>query len=248
MKIIYLLVAVVLYPIGLQAQKREKNLTADTRPKLEQGATTADGKRLGKWQFYNNEQKLELTFDYDSSRISYLQPDTTRYLIRIGDQWQPKQLTRAPHLLGSNDQRLMELTRRLRYPVSALQQQLQGTVVLGYTVDINGHTRDYTIGSSLSPDCDQEVWRALKDLPDSWIPAVYLGRPTPSRFYLAVKFEMATEASLAGEQREQKRLAKLAAAGTGLLSVSITRPRYAHEVVVRALGIERSTRFERVGR
>ena len=243
MKAILLVVLVSLSALPVQAQKKKENAAA-ARPKLEQGTTTAEGKRTGKWNFYNNKQELELTFDYDSSRIAFLQSDTTRYLVRIGEEWKPQLMARAPRLLGSTDQRLDDLLRNLRYPVSALRQQLQGTVVMGYTVDVNGHTRDYTVESGLSPDCDQEVWRAIRNLPDNWISAVYAGRPTPSRFYLSVKFQMIDEAELERQQRERKRLAQLSADG-GRPSLAFAQPKYVHEVIVTALGIERGARIER---
>lgn len=245
MKAILLAVLIIMSSGPIQAQKERKD-AATLRLKLEQGTTTAEGKRTGKWNFYNNRQELELTFDYDSSRINFLQPDTTRYLVRVGEKWMPQLTARAPRLLGSTDQRLDNLLRSLRYPVSALSQQLQGVVVLGYTVDVNGHTRDYTVESSLSPDCDQEVWRAIKTLPDNWIPAICAGKPTPSRFYLSVKFQIINEAELEHRQREQKRLAQLSADGAHPSS-AFTQPRYAHEVIVTALGIERNTRVEYVG-
>ena len=245
MKAILLVGLAVLSAGPIHAQKKQKN-TATSQPKLEQGTTTAEGKRSGKWNFYNKKQELELTFDYDSSRINFLQPDTTRYLVRTGEEWTPRRMARAPHLLGSTDQRLDDLLRSLRYPISALRQQLQGTVVMGYTVDVTGHTRDFTVESSLSPDCDQEVWRAIKNLPDSWISAVYAGRPTPSRFYLSVKFQMIDEAERERQQRELKRLAQQSADGASPALVP-ARPRYAHEIIVTALGIERGTRIERAG-
>ncbi|WP_426059517.1 energy transducer TonB [Hymenobacter sp. B1770] len=220
-----------------EAQKKPAKSQDAHRPVLEQGATTPDGKRIGKWNFYTRNQELELTFDYDSSRISFMQADTTRYLVRVGEEWQLKRMARVPHLLGSTDHRLLELTRNLRYPVSALQRQLQGTVIIGYTVDVNGHSRDYTVENSMSPDCDQEVWRALQKLPDNWIPAVYLNRPTATRFYLAVKFMITDEAAL---RREQQRSTE---APAGLAAVP-SKSRYAHEVIVTAMAVERQTRIE----
>ncbi|MBD2768151.1 energy transducer TonB [Hymenobacter sp. BT664] len=213
---------------------------------LEQGSTTADGRRIGKWNFYTSKQELELTYDYDSSRITFRSPDTTRYLVRTGDSWVPQRLDRAPHVLGSSDQRLQDLQRNLRYPGSALREQLQGTVVIGYTVDVTGHTKDFTVESSMSPDCDQEVWRVLTLLPDNWICAIQNGRPTPSRFYLAVRFEMMDEASFDRVQRESKRLVQ--SPGSTAPPPPPARPHYAHEVVVTALAIERGTRREYLSR
>jgi len=246
MKILFLLIATLTLTIGAQAQKKPV-AAPSAAPPLEQGAT-AEGKRVGKWKFYTRLGELDLVFDYDSSRIGFQQPDTTRFLVRVGEQWLPKVLARPPHCLGSTDQRLRNLQGKLRYPISALRQQLQGTVLLSYTVDVTGHTRDYTVENSLGPTCDQAVWQALKELPDNWIPAVYLGRPTPARFYLAVQFRMMDEAAYDRLAREEKQLAQKAPGSAPAPPSLRSQPHYTHEVYVSALGIERGTRIEHVGR
>ncbi|WP_035561505.1 energy transducer TonB [Hymenobacter sp. IS2118] len=240
MKTILLALAATLSLSQAQAQKPLLPIAASTF-QLEQGTTAADGQRTGKWNFYTRQQELELTFDYDSSRIAFLRPDTTRYLVDPAGQaaWEAKIMARPPHILGSTDARLNQLQRMLRYPVSALRQQLQGSVLVAYTVDATGHTRDFSIEKSLSPDCDQEVWRALQTLPDNWIPAVHLGRPTAARFFLAVKFEITDEAKLARQKRLEARQAKLVAEGAPLPAPVPGKPRYVSEVTVTAVGVER---------
>ena len=234
-----LLLAGLLGPLGVYAQK-----TTGTSPlaptELEQGSV-ANGKRIGKWQFYNRQHELELTFDYDSSRIAYSRPDTARYLTWQAGAWVLRHPLRAPHILGSTDQRLDNLLRQLRYPVSALQQQLQGTVVIGYTVGTDGHTHDYTVESSLSPDCDQEVWKALQKLPDNWIPAFYAGRPTATRFYVSARFRIELGDQTERRPRKSGSVPAPAAplAGDAPAPVKPGLPPYAHEVIVTAVGIER---------
>ncbi len=242
MKLIFLALAACLTLTAAHGQKNKPAAAAS----LEKGTTGPDGRRVGKWDFYSRDQTLELTFDYDSSRIAYQRPDTTRFLVHLDEQWQLKRVGRAPHVLGSTDQRLASIQGKLRYPVSALQRQLQGTVLLSYTVAPNGHTRDYKIENSLSPDCDQEVWKAIKDAPDNWIPAVVRGRPTPARFYLAVQFrmEMGDEAGL----RRRQRAAQQTAPGAGSPPIAAAQPHYTQELFVTALGIERSVRTEQMGR
>jgi len=224
---LFLLSLVLVWSGTAQAQQKRDNKTTPAPPPLEQGVTTGAGKRVGKWNFFTRQQELELTFDYDSSRITFMRDDTARYLVRQNDQWVLRRVARPPHILGSADHRLSSIQRRLRYPVSALRQQLEGTVLIAYTVDTNGHTTDYSVESSVSPDCDQEVWRVLQEQPDLWIPAVYLGRPTPARFYVAVRFQI----SFDREAQPTKAPA---------LPPHV-RPAYTGEIFVTALGLERRT-------
>ena len=233
------LLASLLGPLGATAQQ---TALPAAPTELEQGSF-ANGKRTGKWQFYSRQHELELTFDYDSSRITYSRPDTARYLVRQSEEWVLRHPLRAPHILGSTDQRLSDLQRQLRYPISALSQQLQGTVIIGYTVDATGHTRDYTVEHSLSPSCDKEVWEALRKLPDNWIPAFYGGQPTATRFYLSVQFriEMAGETQSPPRPRKGSPMPTTAApaAATPPAAPRSFLPPYAHEIIVTALGIER---------
>jgi TonB family protein len=206
-----------------RAQTRSQPLRRSSS-KYEQGTTARDGRRVGKWSFYNRDKALELVFDYDSSRIVFQQPDTTRYLVRVGEQWQPKPLTRAPHWLGSEEQYLMDIATQLRYPLSALQRGRQGKVVLAFTLGTDGHTQDYIIENSPGAEFDREVWRVLKGLPDDWIPGIYQGQLAATRFYLIVNFKIST-----GVDAQQTKPAS--PAGT---EPAPKLPRYIQEIIVSA--------------
>lgn len=163
--------------------------TSQVANKFERGTLT-NGKPTGSWEYFEGNGQLALRMNYDSSRISYRRPDTARYEVRIGDTWQLVHPTRPPGLLGSRAGRREALQKSLRYPVEALQQQVQGDVLLSYVVQPDGHTTDYTVLNSPLPACTQEVWKALNQLPDHWIPAIYQGQARAARFYLLVHFTM----------------------------------------------------------
>ncbi|OGX88454.1 hypothetical protein BEN47_08940 [Hymenobacter lapidarius] len=176
---------------------------------------------------------MELTVDYDSSRVAFVQEDTTRYLVQVGEEWLLKRLARVPRPMGSADHRLATLQGALRYPVSALMGQQQGTMLLSYIVDPNGHTRDYVVEKSVSTACNNEVWRALQTLPDNWIPAIYQGRPVAARFYLTVKFQIMSSAEWLRFREEEERRGQSPAGDTKVASAP--SPRYVQEVVITAV-------------
>lgn len=101
--------------------------------------------------------------------------------------------------------------------------------MVGYTVTATGQTTDFTIESSMSPDCDQEVFQRLQALPDTWIPAVYRGRPTAARFYLSVRFQI-----LQGEEARCL-TAEYKKTGAAISPDSRQLAPYAHELVVTAV-------------
>ncbi|MFD1871598.1 energy transducer TonB [Hymenobacter bucti] len=200
--------------------------TTSATSKFERGSLSK-GQPTGTWEYLDDTGQLELRMNYDSSRISYRRPDTARYELRINDTWQLVHPSRAPGLLGSRAGRRQALRTGLRYPVAALQQQWQGDVLLSYVVQPDGSTTDYTVLSSLSPACDQEVWRMLQQLPSRWIPAIYQGQARAARFYLRVHFEMVTARSLDEYKKTQ---AQVLAPPSGPFSDVVT---------VTAVGIER---------
>lgn len=189
MNVLLTLLSALLLTAG-NAQAQKKGKSAKTTTPLEQGTVDSDGKRTGKWNFYDHNHELELTFDYDSSRIRFLPPDTARYAMLNGDQWALTAMSRPPRILGSKEYRSMLIGRQIRYPVAALQQRIQGTVVLAYTVGTDGHSRDYAVVNSVGGGCTEEVWKAVQQLPDTWIPAIYKDQLVDTRFYLKVEFRI----------------------------------------------------------
>ena len=184
MKTLYLLAALALLAASPAAFGQRP-----AAPVYERGTLT-QGQPTGVWEYFDEAGQLELRMNYDSSRIGYRRPDTARYELQVGDAWRLARPERPPGPMGSRAGRRHTLQQQLRYPVAALQQQLQGDVILSYEVDPDGHTSHYVVQQSLSPACDQEVWRAVQQLPDRWIPARYQGQPVAARFYLRVHFEM----------------------------------------------------------
>jgi hypothetical protein len=237
--LLVLLGAILLTGTTAQAQKKKNKSSDTTQAALEQGTTGTDGRRVGKWNFYDDKHQLELTFDYDSSRISFLPPDTARYALLTGDQWALTAMSRPPHILGSLEHRMMMIGRQIRYPVAALQQQLQGTVVLAYTVGADGHSRDYSVISGVGGGCTEEVWRVVQQMPDTWIPAIYRGQPVDTRFYLKVTFEIKNSPFNPANARKQAALA--AATQPDSAAAPARRPPYVDEVVVTAFGVTRTT-------
>ncbi|MVN78531.1 hypothetical protein GO988_19540 [Hymenobacter sp. HMF4947] len=204
--------------------------TKSVANQFERGILTK-GQPTGVWEYFDEAGQLDLRMNYDSSRISYRRPDTARYELRINDTWQLVHPTRAPGLLGSRAGRRQELLKGIRYPGAALQQQLQGDFLLSYVVQPDGRTTDYTVLNSLSPACDQEVWRVFQQLPNRWIPAVYQGQARAARYYLCVRFEMATARSFE-EYKAQP-------------ATSLPSGPFTDAITVTAVGIERAVRIER---
>lgn len=178
-----LLLALLVYGSPASAQKRLKTV----RTNYERGMLR-DKQPVGRWEYLDINGQPELIFDYDSSRIVFIKPDTGRYWLQTPSGWQLQRPARAPRLLGSYARDMSQLGRSMVYPLQSLRTGRQGDVLISFIVGPDGQAHDFLIEQSLSPDCDQELWRALSQNFYHWIPAIYQGRPVAAKFYLLATF------------------------------------------------------------
>lgn len=84
---------------------------------------------------------------------------------------------------------LMDVSFNLVYPAIAMNQELQGTVILRFIVDENGSIGKIVVKTGLSKECDQaaiDVVRKLK----KFTPAHHEGKPVPVWFTLPIQFRI----------------------------------------------------------
>ncbi|NPD93190.1 energy transducer TonB [Xylanibacter muris] len=81
------------------------------------------------------------------------------------------------------------LTGRLRYPRQAREDKLQGTVLATFIINEDGKVSDIKIARSLSPDCDREVLRVLRMMPE-WTPGVQNDKPCRTKVCIPIVFRM----------------------------------------------------------
>lgn len=90
---------------------------------------------------------------------------------------------------GGEEALVAFVNKNVVYPQIALEQELQGTVILRFKVDVDGSVSAVKIEKSLSRECDKaaaDVVRKLK----RFIPAKQQGHPVPVWFRLPVRFRI----------------------------------------------------------
>ena len=73
------------------------------------------------------------------------------------------------------------------YPEIAIEQGLQGTVILRFKVDVDGSVSTVSMKKSLSRECDKAAMDVFRKLP-KFTPAKTNGHPVPVWFTMPVKF------------------------------------------------------------
>lgn len=81
------------------------------------------------------------------------------------------------------------LADSLDYPEKALTDRREGTVRVQFVVETNGKLSDFKVVKSVSPECDEEALRLLKEGP-SWFPAVQNNRRVARKVVVGVPFKI----------------------------------------------------------
>lgn len=83
---------------------------------------------------------------------------------------------------------LQFLAENIRYPADALEKNIRGSVVIGFTVDKTGNVTDVKVLKPLHPSCDAEAVRVVKML-KKFKPAKTGGKEVAIRMVLPIRFQ-----------------------------------------------------------
>lgn len=92
-----------------------------------------------------------------------------------------------PDFPGGLDGRLNYLIHSMKYPQEARENDIQGTVLVGFVVEIDGSLTHVKVIEGIGGGCDEECVRVVKDMP-KWIPGQFQGKSVRVQFVLPVKF------------------------------------------------------------
>lgn len=81
------------------------------------------------------------------------------------------------------------LADSLDYPEKALTDRREGTVRVQFVVGIDGKLSDFKVVKPVSPECDEEALRLLREGPN-WFPAVQNNRRTARKVVVNVPFKI----------------------------------------------------------
>ncbi|GAB3002585.1 M56 family metallopeptidase [Cyclobacterium sediminis] len=81
------------------------------------------------------------------------------------------------------------LSQNLKYPQSARDQKLEGTVYLQFIINKEGKLINPTVIKSVDPDLDAEALRVIKNSPD-WTPGKQKGKDVNVKINLPIRFKL----------------------------------------------------------
>lgn len=94
-----------------------------------------------------------------------------------------------PYFEGGEEGLLRYISKRIKYPRQAVNEQVEGIVVVSFVVDRTGNVTDATILKGLGFGTDEEALRVINTMP-AWTPGKQNGKPVAVRYTLPIRFSM----------------------------------------------------------
>lgn len=94
-----------------------------------------------------------------------------------------------PAYEGGMEAMMKFIQKKIRYPRTAIRQEIEGTVFVRFVVSGDGSVTDVQVVRGIHPDCDKEAMRVISMLP-SWKGGSHNGRPVSVRMVLPIKFNL----------------------------------------------------------
>ncbi|MCU4156755.1 TonB family protein [Carboxylicivirga sp. A043] len=141
-----------------------------------------DNKRVGRWQFYNLNSILDYEYDFDNDE-----------LVRVSGIERHDLKRKSPCLfMGSPLIPYLFLVDNLSYPTKAIDNDVEGEIVLALKVNKEGMVYGFYISQKLHPVLDRAVIDCVKTMPADWrfIPATNSGQNVGGEYHITIEFDL----------------------------------------------------------
>ena len=133
------------------------------------------GKKSGVWE--NRDAQGGLIYAYDFGRGQIIENGAgiktvveDFYVQKANGKWGKDDSAMAPIQLFTPYTWQSFLNRNLRYPMEAIDREVQGTVIVAIIFDETGHATDYEIVSNTDPLLNEEALRVIKLFDYEYVP------------------------------------------------------------------------------
>lgn len=154
-----------------------------------------EGKRIGIWKTYNYDGSVKMEYDFDNNKLLNLTPVSTdkgkRYGLFTANGMVDTLLDQPPLFLSGEVFISKILVTNVRYPQVAREKNIQGTVIIGITINETGQIEGYRIKQHVDGGCDEEAMRVVKRITGDWLPGMLNGKPVKVEFNLPLSFTLA---------------------------------------------------------
>lgn len=94
-----------------------------------------------------------------------------------------------PSFQGGEIALMKYISKKMRYPKQAVDERIEGTVIVSFIVDRSGRVTDVTVLKGLGYGADEEAMRVIGNMP-AWSPGKQNGKPVAVRYTLPIRFSL----------------------------------------------------------
>ena len=107
----------------------------------------------------------------------------------IADDNKPRIVQQMPEYPGGIVEFMKWLQRTLRYPPTAQQQGIQGSVLVSFIVNVDGTITEQKVVRGVNEELDAEALRVISNMP-KWKPGLDKGKPCRTLFAIPIVFKL----------------------------------------------------------
>ncbi|MBD1393576.1 energy transducer TonB [Mucilaginibacter glaciei] len=153
-------------------------------------------KRVGIWTAYSRGQ-VQVQYNYTKNELLFFKPtpvDSLKmYPVIKGSDTVEMKLERCPVFLDGPNRLFLNLAKSIRYPVAARQANIQGDVVVAFTINTDGSLTNFKVKKGLGYGLDQEALKAVTSMEGKWLPGLSNGIPVTVQYLMPVKFALSNQ-------------------------------------------------------
>jgi TonB family protein len=142
-----------------------------------------DGKRTGNWKGADHRPRVTFTEVYEDNVLKSGQSTDS-----AGNKHTYTNRKISPGYKGGIPAFGSYLSRHIKYPKDAMENDIQGKVLLSFTIKKDGSLSDIRVIKPLYPSIDAEAVRILAST--KWQPGIYYGIPVSVKYNVPIVFAM----------------------------------------------------------
>lgn len=154
-------------------------------------------KKNGIWNTYDSKNSLLNEYDFDEKTyLKYTKDQTDKNstdssLLLVNNEYKMVKLDTSANFFGSSSNLIGYIQRNIRYPEVALDNGIEGSVVITFIIDQDGNTSQFEVTSPpIGGGLDREALRVVQLAKDYWLPAFHNGIPVSAKINYSVRFKL----------------------------------------------------------
>jgi TonB family protein len=151
-----------------------------------------NGKKIGEWRYFNR-GTLDFIFDWTSQKcVIYNWRNSSKEIqCEINGKMEIIMVDHPPLIIPEVSGNVYrKIGRNLRYPASAQDNNIQGEVILGFTVDTEGKSSKIKILKGLTDDLNKEAMKVFSEINFTWYPAYVGGESITCKYKYPINFRL----------------------------------------------------------